>query len=309
MSVRDVGMMASISADQPITEAVRALLAGQLGILQEYEARYRAGERRVGVHQMRVSLRRMRALLRLYGDRFEPGALDDLISGMRKSGRKLGAVRDLDVLLGHLTGYQESLPEGEQDEADPVVKEWRTRRRAARKELDRYLGSKRYRRFVNQLAEFTGQPGLGVPDDDGEVVPRQVRHVLGSTIWRRYEAVWAYSPVLDEASAETLHDLRIECKYLRYSLEFFREVLGETKASPLIAPVVALQDYLGDLNDASVAGEMLEDTGGKTAAVRDRYLAHRGDEAASLTDGFPALWAKLDTLRYRRNLAAMLAAL
>ncbi len=302
-------MTVPISADQPIAEAVRALIGQQLAELQDQEARYRAGDRKDGVHRMRVALRRMRALLRLYGDRFEPGTLDDLIVPMRKTGKKLGAVRDLDVLVGHLTGYQAGLPDDEQEAANPLVKEWRKRRRAARKDLNRYLRSKRYRRFVKRLAEFASQPGLGVPDDDGEVIPRQVRHVLGSTIWRRYEAVWAYAPVLEEASEETLHELRIACKYLRYSLEFFREVLGETKAAPLIAPVVALQDYLGHLHDASVAGEILEKTGGKANAVRDQYLAHRGDEAESLTDAFPTLWAKLDNLRYRRNLAAMLAAL
>lgn len=302
-------MTGSITADQPIAEAVRVLLGQQLTELRIQEERYWAGERKDAVHRMRVALRRMRALSRLYGDQFEPGALDDLIGGMRKTGKKLGVVRDLDVLVGHLTGYQASLPEDEQDAADSLVKAWRKRRRAARKDLSRYLHGKRYRRFIKGLAEFTSQPGLGVPDDDGKVIPRQVRHLLGSTIWRRYEAVWAYAPVLEDASEKTLHELRIECKYLRYSLEFFREVLGETKASPLIAPVVALQDYLGNLHDASVAGEILEKTGGKSDAVRDQYLAQRGDEALTLMDGFPDLWAKLDNLRYRRNLAAMLAAL
>lgn len=302
-------MTTAIAADQPIAEAVRVLLGGQLAELQAQEARFWAGDYGDAVHRMRVALRRMRSLLRLFSDRFEPGALDDLFAGMRATGRKLGTVRDLDVLVEHLTDYQAGMPEDARGEADSLVKAWRTRRRAARKDLRRYLRGKRFRRFITRLTAFTSEVGAGVPDDDGKVVPRQVRHVLGSTIWRRYEAVWAYGPVLEGASDETLHALRIECKYLRYALEFFRDVLGETKAAPLIAPVVTLQDYLGNLHDASVAGETLERTGRKTDAMREQYLTHRGAELETLTEGLPTLWAKLDNPRYRRNLAAMLAAL
>ncbi len=302
-------MTDSLSASQPIAEAVRTLLGQQQAVLLEYESEYRKGDRKRGVHQMRVALRRMRALTRLYGDRFEPEVLDELVSGMRRTGKRLGAVRDLDVVLTHLEEYRASQPDDERAEVDPLIRATKVRRRAARKRLVRYLDGKRYRTFLERLGEFAAQPGLGVADDGDGVVPRQVRHVLGSTIWRRYEAVWAFGPVLDGADDETLHELRIECKYLRYSLEFFREVLGETKAGRLIAPVVAMQEFLGDLHDTSVAGETLERVDDGPGVVRDRYLASRTAGAGEMRDEFPAMWAKLDNERYRRNLAAMLAAL
>lgn len=45
---------------------------------------------------------------------------------------------------------------------------------------------------------------------------------------------------------ETLHALRIECKYLRYTLEFFQEVLDHSVAA-LIRQVIAVQDHLGEI--------------------------------------------------------------
>lgn len=298
---------APLSADQPIAEAVRIILAGLLTTLHEQHTRYQDGDLIEGVHKMRVSLRRMRTLVRLYGDRFDEKAMRDLVIGMRKTARKLGAVRDLDVLIEHLQDYQQTLPSDDQQQFEPLVKHWQKRQRKARRAMDEYLDSKSYRRFVEGMAAFTSHPGVGVVDDGG--VPRQVRHVLGSTIWRRYEAVWAYAPILNHADEETLHALRIECKFLRYSLEFFRDVLGETKATPLIVPVVALQEHLGDLHDASVARVIMDLAGETATPAREQYLASREAELGRLAEELPALWRKLDSLRYRRNLAAMLAAL
>lgn len=47
-----------------------------------------------------------------------------------------------------------------------------------------------------------------------------------------------------------MHQLRIACKYLRYNLEFVRDLLG-ARAGALISDLRRLQDDLGDLNDAA----------------------------------------------------------
>ena len=50
--------------------------------------------------------------------------------------------------------------------------------------------------------------------------------------------------------------LRIDCKYLRYNLEFFAHLLGRN-AAILIKRLKHLQDVLGELNDAVVGEAML----------------------------------------------------
>ncbi len=52
-----------------------------------------------------------------------------------------------------------------------------------------------------------------------------------SRIWAAYEQVRAYEPVLRWADVETLHELRIAGKWLRYTLEFVREALGRSRAA------------------------------------------------------------------------------
>ena len=57
------------------------------------------------------------------------------------------------------------------------------------------------------------------------------------------EQVRAYEPVLRWADIETLHDLRIAGKWLRYTMEFVREALG-----PDSAPLIAASIFLDILN-------------------------------------------------------------
>ncbi len=95
--------------------------------------------------------------------------------------------------------------------------------------------------------------------DGGEPRPYRVRHVAPLVIYERLAAVRAYDEwvSIPNPPLERLHALRIACKRLRYTLEFFREVLGPDTRS-LIKEIVTMQDHLGDLQDAVVASDILK---------------------------------------------------
>ena len=65
-------------------------------------------------------------------------------------------------------------------------------------------------------------------------IPHRVRDRAPSQIWAAYEAVRAYELVLPWADIETIHELRIATKWLRYTLEFFGETLGPTARASLV---------------------------------------------------------------------------
>jgi CHAD domain-containing protein len=146
-----------------------------------------------------------------------------------------------------------------------------------------------------------------------------VRDVLSSTVWQRYETVRAYGQVLDSAPMTTLHALRIDCKYLRYTLEYFQSLLGPD-TSWLIGAVIALQDHLGDIQDAEVARGILgdfmgqqsgqhSDLGDVTGPPVAAYLSYRFDQQAGLLATLPLAWARVDNARFRRRLAGSLLAM
>ena len=146
--------------------------------------------------------------------------------------------------------------------------------------------------------------------------PHRVRDTAPSRIWAAYEQVRAYEPVLRWADTPTLHELRIASKWLRYSLEFVQEALGDDSA-PLIAKVTDLQDHLGLLNDADVATSMtrtfLVDHSGSLSSAESaaigRFLVHREREIARLRRSIGAPWRGVAGLRFRRTLGRVVAGL
>ena len=55
-----------------------------------------------------------------------------------------------------------------------------------------------------------------------------------------------------------LHRLRIDCKKLRYLLEFFRDLYEPTEIGKVIGALKGLQDNLGDFNDLTVQQGAME---------------------------------------------------
>ncbi len=134
-------------------------------------------------------------------------------------------MRDLDVLLEAADQYRADLPMSEQRALEPLLADWRAHREDALVLLNRELDSDGYRRWVDDYRDFVRTEGAAVVPV-GPVQPHRVRDTAPSRIWAAYEQVRAYEPVLRWADVETLHDLRIAGKWLRYTLEFVREALG-----------------------------------------------------------------------------------
>lgn len=316
-------MAAGIQPDEPMAEAVRKVMVRQYQAILANEAGCRSGKSIDAVHDMRVATRRLRVAFRLFGAYYKRSLVRDLEQDLRKTGRTLGAARDLDVFNKTARQYLRSLPKQQRGNLDPLLASWKRQRQVAHRELVDYFDSSRYRRLVEKLDDFLTTPGAGViAGNASAAAPVQVRHVLGGILWQRYEAVRAYEAVLPTATPATLHALRIECKYLRYTLEFFQEVLGHG-APPLIRTVVAVQDHLGEIQDAEVASRLLaeylskafrDQAAANTAEAPDldgitRYLSHRRDQSRQMIGTFPQRWKQIDSVKFRQRLAAVIAAL
>ncbi|HFD40272.1 MAG TPA: CHAD domain-containing protein [Anaerolineae bacterium] len=285
-----------ITPDDPMSKAGRKVLRLHYRRMLYHEPGARLGEDIEALHDMRVATRRMRAAFRVFGDAYRRPALRPLLKGLKRTGRALGAVRDLDVFLEDIHAYRDALPPARQNDLDPLLTALGARRQAARARMIAYLDKKKYARFKDRFGRFVLTEGLGSRPVEpvGHVPPPyRVRHVAPLVIYRRWAAVRAYDEWvrIPNPPLERLHALRIACKMLRYTLEFFREVLGPP-AKPAIKQVVAMQDHLGAMQDAVVAGAFLrafldEGVGGPGAAD---YLAAREAGLQRRLEAFPALW-------------------
>ena len=123
------------------------------------------------------------------------------------------------------------------------------------------------------------------------------------------------------------HELRIATKGLRYTLEFFQEVLGP-ESKPLIETTKVVQDHLGDLQDAVVTCDVLlgflgSGTWGPPRPTKKEarspfpvnapgvaaYLAVKQTEIETLMGTFGPVWDEIRSSKFSRPLAKLLGAL
>jgi len=265
-----------LQREMSMAEACRTIWHEQLMVLLLHEAGARFSEDPESVHDARVSIRRARAAARIYQGYFKPKTLRRHLKPLRRTARLLGAVRDLDVAIGKLHTYQAKTRKKSASDLQATLDEWRAQRATAHAELIQWLDSKQYARFVSAFARFCRKPSAGAIDlrplPGAEMTPFQVRHVAPPLLLSNFANVRAYEvwfDLADDVPVETLHRLRIECKYLRYHLEFMLSLLGPDGAE-IAALLRKLQDDLGDLNDAVVSRQMI--TAG--ADAREPSLSH-----------------------------------
>jgi len=307
----------------PMSEAGRKVLLYHFAEMLAHEEGTRLGDDIEELHDMRVATRRMRAAFEVFGEAFEPKVLKTHLRGLKATGRALGRVRDLDVFMEKAGHYLDSLPESERSGLDPLLHVWQEEREQARIEMNAYLASEAYQEFKLKFNRFLQTPGDGaVAIAQDHPTPILVREIAPVLIYNRLAAVRAYTSVLTHASIEQMHALRIEFKKLRYTVEYFREVLGE-QSRDVISDIKKLQDHLGDLNDADVATNILRgfldswDARQALLPVSERqnpeaivgYLAARHAERHRLMVTFQEAWEFFLRPEFRQNLALAISVL
>ncbi len=88
--------------------------------------------------------------------------------------------------------------------------------------------------------------GREIPLDDVRTPKEAMRRIVSV----RFAEVLAQAAALEDAKPEPLHDLRIACKRLRYTLELFGNALRE--CNPAERALVGLQQLLGDAHDCDI---------------------------------------------------------
>jgi CHAD domain-containing protein len=299
-----------ITPDDPMSEAGRATLRLHFWRMLDHEPGTRLGADIEELHDMRVATRRMRAALEVFGSYFQADVVATHEKGLRRTGRALGPVRDLDVFEEKARAYLATLPPEQRNGLDTLLADWNDQRVAAREAMLVYLDGNGYARFVARFARFLTTPGRGAaaPLKD---MPR-VRDVVPQLILTRLKTAQVDGQgALAAGTIEKLHALRIDCKKLRYALEFFTPVLGP-EAGPVIDEVRKLQDHLGDLNDAHIAVELLRTFLEGAPPDQEGVVAYRENRVAErerLMRAFPATWAKFNRPELEQSFVAAVSRL
>lgn len=312
-----------ILPDDTLAEAGRKIFLVQFAEMLQNEAGTRLGEDIEALHDMRVATRRMRAAFDVFEDAFRKKTIKSHLAGLRQTGRLLGGVRDLDVFMEKAHKYLESLAVDARQGLDPLLSMWQVQLEEARRVLISYLDSITYQEFLLDFNYFVQTPGIGTKIlNKLTPMPQRVCEIVPCLIYTRLASVRAYGDIIQNATIPQLHALRIEFKKLRYALEYFIEVLGP-EAREVIGLIKKLQDHLGDLHDADVACQILNnfleswDSGQIGLQLTERqnpeplvnYLAFQHAERHRLMVTFPEVWVQFEQQETMRKVALSIGVL
>lgn len=238
------------------------------------------------LHQYRVNLRRIRSLFSL----MKKALPDELASSLRRQladlARPTGLLRDLDVLLLQEADYLAWLPATYHEGLRGLLRRVEQQRRKAQQQLQAHLTSETHARQCQALQQALQTPLQPEADSWGA---RPLCQAARERILRCHRRVRRLGrAITPQTPDEEVHALRIECKKLRYLLDFFASLFPAQALKPQLRALKQLQTILGDFNDYGVqqvflAGLIEADTPvAQQAAVHGLVaLLHRRQRAAA----------------------------
>jgi triphosphatase len=239
-----------------------------------------------GIHELRVSIRRMRAAFSVFRDAMPENFRFRIGDKLRVLQRKLSVAREWDVLVEETVA---SLPSRlrRHRSSQKLVRIARTRCAEGHKSAHAALQDTYYTDLLLRLASWNeSQFGSGTaptrerkwkPDVLAGPAPRYASAVIGTYD----DKVRKLGKRIRKLDTVELHRLRIRIKKLGYASEFFGGLWPSRRTNRYLSALKDLQQVLGALHDVTVAQKLIAnlktsgngDTTSASAAV-DHWLVN-----------------------------------
>ncbi len=242
---------ASITAGQKVEGAFVRILQTNLNTVKEWEPIAFAGMDIEGVHQMRVCLRRMRSALTVFRSAIPRKAAGKLGKEMRWAAKALDRARDLDVYIS------ENLSANKQKKMrDVAVK----RRNEAYEQVRDFIQGERYLGLCGEFSRWLKAKAWRdkLSEDEWKILEERITPFASRVLAQHRDQVLRDGGEIHRLDSEALHQLRIDCKKLRYATEFFSPLYGK-QMKTFTGHLKALQDLLGTLHDTTVIAGLQKD--------------------------------------------------
>ncbi len=261
-----------LTKDLTVAEAFPLVARNCLTHIRANEGPVREGGDPEGVHQMRVGVRRLRALVGLFHDALDPKFQAYLADGLRWLQQQLRPARDWDVFI------LETLDPILAHEANDVGMKTVVRRAVeardeayvcARETLDDPRMTALLLR-TNLILETGAWANVSEAETLLDAPVTEFAHAMMARFHRRLCKLGDKHASLTEPE---LHKLRIRGKRMRYGAEFFSELYDRDAVRALLSALRDIQDRLGSLNDAVVARGLLAELKARTDKARNNRVA------------------------------------
>jgi CHAD domain-containing protein len=267
---------AKITASMPAPEAAATILLRLLdtieanvpGVLRDLDTEF--------LHDLRVSVRRSRSALKLFGDVLATSkgpktkntgltAADvaRFAAEFKWVGDLTTPTRDLDVHLLDFEDTARTLRAAKPDDLEPFRAYLKQRRTREFRALARGLRSPRFvsltqewRAALTKIRDNSKSRRAGTTARSG-LSGRAAGETAGTLAAERTRRAFAKvakvgAAITPASPHDSLHDLRKRCKELRYALEFFAPLYDPAAYGKVVGDLKRLQDCLGEFQDTEV---------------------------------------------------------
>lgn len=232
-----------------------------------------------GPHQLRVALRRMRVLLRIFRPVMKKSANAELAATARELGAIVGELRDADVLIDEIIAPSAR---------GPLVTALNAWRQEVRGRVRARLSAAAAHTFAERLATDAARGDWA--KKSALTLDTLIRAALED-----FRAVALHRGAhLPQLSNDELHRLRKDVKALRYGTEL--AVAAGFATSESVRPLKRMQDLLGYANDmASLANFDPPIFAGRAdlQQLRERLIAERAERVSASAEDAAAEWCDL----------------
>jgi len=274
-------------AKKPARPQLQAFFQRQYDQILAHDPGTRLGDDPEDLHDLRVAVRRLRAILEVGAPPLDEAWAGELRDELGWLGDCLGPVRDLDVMLECLSGVQRELGQMDRRAFAPLLKTLDRERTAQRRSLLEAMRSPRYAALLDRLEEAARRPATRGARPGADAIASSAFSKLRKAVRK----------LGDDPSDAELHKVRIKAKRARYAAELAAPGSGK-RVQKLVEAAKELQNIAGEHQDAVVTAERLRElaaeSGPATAFAAGIAAGRQETRRAAARDAFPAAWRTLE---------------
>lgn len=245
------------------------------------------------IHQMRVSLRRLRSQIQAFGSILNiPTVMGENQIG--KIAKVLGRVRDLDVLKKTCKSREINLPDGEKVHIDKVFTAILKRRRKEILKVKLMLNDRDYQYFKLGMNNWLNNPQYlsTATVEIGSILPEFLLPSIGKLFidpswWIDLDLDSGIEPELAVSQlllihGEVFHNFRKQVKATRYLMEIFADRYP-CRYQDYLTDIKQLQQLFGNIQDNLVLDKFVRKVVGKKAPMKLPIFYERIDRSTYLS--------------------------
>jgi CHAD domain-containing protein len=242
-----------MSAEQAFKEILLLLLE----VMQKNSAGTIKGRDTEYMHDYRVAIRKIRVALKQLNQLYPKTVSAEFKKLFSRLGELTTPVRDLDILLYQMPGYQQDFEAPEWQQLQPLREYLAQSRAEAQKKFVEELKSLQYRDKMKQFRDYLVKPEA--ENTEAASTGKAVFKLADEFLWDiNKQTLQQGKAVAKSSDTEQLHDLRKTFKKLRYLTEFFRSLYPAVTLRSLLESLIDVQDSLGEFNDRYIQTGLLK---------------------------------------------------